>query len=87
MSTKQLRMQCKENQNELRIYVFLRQAVAPSYRPEAEEKDLQERAGLSSNVIAKMGRGESVTLETLAKICLALNCGVGDIVDLIRKNK
>ena len=38
-------------------------------------------------LIAKMGRGESVTLETLAKICLALNCGVGDIVDLIRKNK
>ena len=52
-----------------------------------KKKDLQERAGLSSNVIAKMGRGESVTLETLAKICLALNCGVGDIVDLIRKNK
>ena len=50
-----------------------------------KKKDLQERAGLSSNVIAKMGRGESVTLETLAKICLALNCG--DIVDLIRKNK
>lgn len=52
-----------------------------------KKKDLQERAGLSSNVIAKMGRGESVTLEILAKICLALNCGVGDIVDLIRKNK
>ena len=52
-----------------------------------KKKDLQERAGLSSNVIAKMGRGESVTLETLAKICFALNCGVGDIVDLIRKNK
>lgn len=52
-----------------------------------KKKDLQERAGLSPNVIAKMGRGESVTLETLAKICLALNCGVGDIVDLIRKNK
>ena len=52
-----------------------------------KKKDLQERAGLSSNVIAKMGRGESVTLETLAKICLALKCGVGDIVDLIRKNK
>ena len=44
MSTKQLRMQCKENPNELRIYVFLRQAVAPSYRPEAEEKDLQGKS-------------------------------------------
>ena len=48
-----------------------------------KKKDLRERAHLSSNVIAKMGRGESVTLETLAKICLALGCGIGDIVDLI----
>lgn len=48
-----------------------------------KKKDLRERAHLSSNVIAKMGRGESVTLETLAKICRALGCGIGDIVDLI----
>lgn len=48
-----------------------------------KKKDLRERAHLSSNVIAKMGRGESVTLETLAKICLALGCGIGDIVDLL----
>ena len=45
-----------------------------------KKKDLRERAHLSSNVIAKMGRGES---ETLAKICLALGCGIGNIVDLL----
>ncbi len=48
-----------------------------------KKKDLQLRARLSSNVIAKMGRGESVTLETLAKICLALHCEIGDIVDIV----
>lgn len=46
------------------------------------KKDLQRLTLLSSNVITKMGRGESVTLETLAKICLALQCGIADIVEI-----
>lgn len=50
-----------------------------------KKKDLRARAHLRSNVIAKMRRGESVTLETLAKICSALGCGIGDIVDLLPK--
>ena len=50
-----------------------------------KKKDLQERAHLGSNVIAKMGRGESVTLDTLAKVCLALNCNISDIVELVSR--
>ena len=46
------------------------------------KKDLQKRTSLSSNVITKMGKGESVTLETLAKICIALQCGISDIVEI-----
>lgn len=48
-----------------------------------KKKDLQSRANLSSNVIAKMGRGESVTLETLAKICVVLNCSIADLVEFV----
>ncbi len=48
-----------------------------------KKKDLQQRARLSSAVIAKMGRGEPVNLETIAKICSALHCGIADIVDLV----
>lgn len=50
-----------------------------------KKKDLQKQASLSPSVIAKMGRGESVNLETLAKICLVLHCGLSDIVDIILK--
>ena len=50
-----------------------------------KKKDLQKQANLSPSVIAKMGRGESVNLETLAKICLVLHCGISDIVDIILK--
>ena len=46
------------------------------------KKDLQKIPSLSSNVITKMGKGESVTLETLAKICLALQRGISDIAEI-----
>ena len=46
------------------------------------KKDRQNNSWLSSNVITKMGKGESVTLETLAKICIALQCGISDIVEI-----
>lgn len=49
------------------------------------KKDLQTKASLSPSVIDKMGRGESVNLETLAKIWLVLHCGLSDIVDIILK--
>ena len=39
------------------------------------KKDLQKITSLSSNVITKMGKGESVTLETLAKSALLCNVG------------
>ena len=50
-----------------------------------KKKDLLEKTDLSANVLAKMGRGESVTLDTLARICVALNCDIGDVVNVVRK--
>ena len=50
-----------------------------------KKKDLQEAAHISSAVIAKMGRNESVNLETLAKICCTLHCDLADIVEIIQR--
>lgn len=47
------------------------------------KKDLREQAGLTTNVIAKMGKNENVSTEVLCKICDALGCEMGDIVDFI----
>ena len=47
-----------------------------------KKKDLREKAGLSTNVIAKMGKGGDVSTQVLRKICGALNCRIEDIVDL-----
>lgn len=45
------------------------------------KKDLREMAGLSTNVIAKMGKDGDVSTQVLRKICEALNCKVEDMVD------
>ena len=44
--------------------------------------ELRKRAGVSTNVIAKMGMNETVSMESLAKICAVLNCGLDDIVEI-----
>lgn len=43
--------------------------------------DLKDKAGISFNVLAKMGKGESVSLESLHKICRTLKCDIGDIIE------
>ena len=48
------------------------------------KKDLQKAAGLSSNAIAKMGKGGDVSTHILCKICKALDCDLPDIVDVIK---
>lgn len=47
------------------------------------KKDLIEKAELTSNTISAMGKGKSVTLETLGKICKVLDCNIGDVVEVI----
>ena len=42
---------------------------------------LRAKAHLSTNAIAKLGKNEAVSMETLSKICTALDCEVGDIVE------
>lgn len=48
-----------------------------------KKKDLREQANLTTNVIAKMGKGGDVSTEVLRKICTVLNCKIEDIVEII----
>lgn len=62
-----------------------------SYKPlwkllidkDLKKKDLCKLAGISPASVTKMGKGGHVTTETLEKICLALNCRVEDIMELV----
>lgn len=44
-----------------------------------KKTDLIPVAGISTNVLAKMNKGEFVSMESIQKVCKALNCDVGDI--------
>lgn len=45
-----------------------------------KKTDLIPIAGVSTNIVAKLNKGEYVSMESLHKICKALNCDIGDIV-------
>ena len=44
--------------------------------------ELRQLSGISTNILAKLGKGEPVSMESLAKIALALNCSLDDIVEV-----
>ena len=46
------------------------------------KKDLIEKAGISTNAMAKMGKGGDVSTNVLRKICVALECELDDIVEI-----
>lgn len=52
-----------------------------------KKTELRTLAGVSTNVIAKLGKNDTVSMETLTKICVALNCGLDDIVEIIKDDK
>jgi putative transcriptional regulator len=48
---------------------------------------LKEQAGVSANVIAKLGKDQPVSMESLIKIGEALNVDIGDIVSIKSENR
>ena len=43
---------------------------------------LKEQAHLSTNVIAKLGKNEPISMDTIEKICKCLGCDIGDIISI-----
>lgn len=50
------------------------------------KKDLMKKTGITSSTIAKMGKNKAVSMEVLGKICIALECNIGDIVEVIKED-
>ena len=45
--------------------------------------DLRLAAGMSSVTLAKLSKGEPVTVSTLERICRVLDCDIGDIINYV----
>ena len=46
--------------------------------------ELREITKISSSTLAKLGKDEFVSTDVLTKICGALNCSIGDIMDMVK---
>ena len=61
-----------------------------SYKPlwhtllerDMRKEDLRLAAGLTTNIIANMGKGKHISMETLTKICETLDCDISDVIQL-----
>ena len=45
--------------------------------------ELQRKARISGNILARMGRDEYISMESVEKVCRILHCGVDDMLDFI----
>ena len=50
---------------------------------EMSKGDLHKASGLSSSTMTKLRKGEDVSMEALRKICICLDCNIGDIVEFV----
>ena len=48
-----------------------------------KKKDLRLATGMSTTALAKLGKNEFVSMESMAKICLALHCDIGDVMEIL----
>ena len=45
------------------------------------------KSELREQAIAKMGKNEPVSMDTMDKICKALHCNIGDVMDFVSDNE
>ena len=49
--------------------------------------ELMEKGGFSANIITRLKRDNYVALDSIERICYALDCGVDDILEFIPDEK
>ncbi|GHU77938.1 transcriptional regulator [Clostridia bacterium] len=54
-----------------------------------KKQDLRILSSIAPASMAKLAKGDTVTTETLEKVCNALNCDIADIMEIVpnKKNK
>lgn len=48
--------------------------------------EMQRKADISGNILARLGRDEYISMESVEKICGALNCRTDDILEFVKKD-
>ena len=69
--------------------------MAISYKPlwhllvekEMDKEDLKKAANITSNIVSRMSKNAYVNLDSIEKICLALDCRIEDVVEIKNENE
>ena len=77
--------------NDIKFRIWSVTLMAISYKKlwkilidkDMKKKDLCVAAGISHASMAKLGKNENVTTDVLVKICNALQCDIGDIMEMV----
>lgn len=48
-----------------------------------KKKDLKDMTGIGSTTMSKLINNEPVSMSVMIKICIALKCNIGDVMDVI----
>lgn len=51
-----------------------------------QKKDLIDKLGISSTTIAKMGKGDKVSLDVLERICAYFDCNIADVISFEKED-
>lgn len=49
--------------------------------------ELCKKAGISTNVMGKMAKGQNITVDMLARICAVLGCTFDDVAEILPGNE
>lgn len=47
-----------------------------------KKSDLKEMTGIGSTTLTKLNNDEPVSMDVMIKICIALKCNIGDVMDV-----
>ena len=67
--------------------------MAISYKPlwhllverEMNKEDSKRAANITSNIVSRMSKNAYVNLDSIEKICLAMDCKIEDVVEVIKE--
>ena len=48
-----------------------------------KKKDLKDRTGIGSTTLTKLNNNEPVSMDVMIKICSALRCNIGEVMDIL----
>ena len=48
-----------------------------------KKKDLKSITGIGSTTMSKLNNNQPVSMDVMIKICIALKCNIGDVMDVV----